>query len=232
MNRVTRFLVALVACAFVVLIAMEASAVEIGDFKSTTMVNYLRQHLEPQERLNILTFAEYKRAIFSGDYTSDFRADNGQEVGMQQKTMVGVKLYDELSVRYQYENFENIKTVTKTVKGKLTTKVIDTQYDDNRIGLGYKYRTELFDTVKVMGDLMVLHEKMYDYRTELAVNFDTKNWKLRNQVYFDFNGFDQQKYYDKVTLSYKITDYFFITSQVNWVTAKAPTKRIGITVLF
>ena len=213
----------------------QAQAFEVGDVKGRIALNLMRTSDEPSNRINVLPHIEYKNVFFSGDYNMDFRDSDTTLQRTQQKTLVGAELYKDISARYQYENYDSITTTVnqKIVNSQIVniTKVKEIQYQDNRIGLGYKAKTNLYNT-DLSFDAMILHEEIYDYRTEASVTLDNKYIRLRNQVYFDFNGFNQQKYYDRIILSYKITPNFYITSQLNWVTDKAPTKRLGISFIF
>ncbi|WP_173202271.1 hypothetical protein [Geobacter sp. SVR] len=205
-------------------------------------MNLIRSNEDNYEnRINIISDAEYKRLIYKGDYNLDFN-DDREMARTQQKTLVGVKLVDELSFRYQYENYDAFKytNVPASLKnGKLipaSVKIKETQWKDNRYGLGYKYSFGLFDNTayktKVILDAMVLKEERNDFRTEYSVTFDNKYFRIRNQTYFDYNSLNMQKYYNRVIVNYKITQNFSLNAQTIWQTDKTVAHRLGISVSF
>ena len=215
-------------------------AVEIGDLKGKVIISGLHgTDTNYENRINIIPELKYKPLIYRGDYNLDF---NDQQVftKTQQKTLVGLELYNGISFRYQYENMEQDKFITtpaKLTNGKLIpakTTIKDIQTYENRYGGGYEniYKNEYF-TVK--NDVMILKEEIADIRFEYAIDVNTEYFKVRNQLYYDYidgYGLNPQKYFDKMTLTYKLNKNTGLTYQANWISDKVPVHRLGLSVNF
>ena len=226
----------------IVMILISASnvyAFDYGDLSVKLRLNLLRTNEKNFEsRINIITDAEYKILFFKGEYNLDYNNDY-DFTRNQQKSLIGIKIYDEFSLRYQYENYESDSYTTvpeKIVKGELVpayVKVKNTSWHDNRYGAGYKFKFELPFHSKGSMDIMALKEDRYDYRIENNIVIDTKYIAVRNQVYWDYDDFfHMQRYYDRILIHYKITEHFWLNTQNVWQTDKPITNRIGVTIVF
>jgi hypothetical protein len=217
---------------------------EIGGLSGKVALNGLMSTApNAEERVNLVPYLKYNRVFFSGDYMFDFNNDKAMTLH-EEKTMVGVNVAYGVSLRYQYDDFfsENIvtKNVTTTVKtGNLTTKTLstvdstkDTFWHDNRYGVGYNFSLPVILGTTITSDTMLMKEQLFDARAEEAVTAENKYFRIRNQLYYDFTDYNMQKYWDKVTVSYKVTPYFFVTAQSQFASAVNRIDRLGITIVY
>ena len=219
--------------ATMIFVTQEAKAFEAGDLQGKSVLSLLRTN--DQNAANrvdlIIPHAEYQRLIYQAEYAFDFN-DSQDAQKYQQKTLVGVKVIDNLSLRYQYENFDQITytTTQKIVKNSIvsTTKTKELQYDDNRYGAGFRQFTTVYGN-KIGYDAMILKEELYDYRVETNLFLENEYFDIRNQTYIDYNSFDLQKYYNRLMLNYKLNKYTAISTQVAWQTDKGFVERLGVT---
>jgi len=230
--------------AAMIFVTQEAKAFEAGDLNGRAVLSLLRTNdAQAPNRINlILPNVEYKRLIYQAEYNFDFN-DQKDPQKYQQKTLVGVKVIDDLSLRYQYENNEQItetttqKVALTTTKGVTTGKIVsntitkDNQWHDNRYGIGYRQFTTI-DGNKIGYDVMVLKEEIYDARGEINIFLENKYVDVRNQFYSDYNDFNIQKFYDRFIVLYKLNSYTRINTQVAWQTDKGLAERIGVTFSF
>lgn len=209
-----------------------ASAFEIGDVTGRMSVTFLKTD-DPiaKERINLLPHVQYKDFFLHGDYNFDYKQGYSDAVKYQQKTLIGMNLIGDLSIRYQYENVDMWKDIVPANPKKSPyTKHI--QSYDNRAGVGYKFKFNVYDT-KIVVDTMVLKERFDLYRPESNIVIENKYFRVLNQLYYDYNTDGERvKSYDRLLIAYKVTENFHLQYQANWLTGKDRVQRVGISFVF